>query len=31
MQIFNLVAWQEFIKYLKEGKFKKPKKQTDDD
>lgn len=26
MQIFNIMAWQEFIKYIREGKFKNPNK-----
>lgn len=27
MQIFNIMAWQEFIKYIREGKFKNPNKR----
>ncbi len=28
LQIFNLMAWQEFVKYLREGKFKRNNKQS---
>lgn len=27
MQIFNIMAWQEFIRYIREGKFKNPNKR----
>jgi len=28
MQIFNIMAWQEFVRYLREGKFKNPNKKN---
>ncbi|MBI5540981.1 MAG: carboxypeptidase-like regulatory domain-containing protein [Bacteroidia bacterium] len=28
MQIFNVIAWQQFFEYLKEGKFKRTKKKV---
>ncbi|MCX7861405.1 MAG: hypothetical protein N2449_00215 [Bacteroidales bacterium] len=27
LQIFNIMAWQEFVRYLREGKFKNPDKK----
>jgi len=30
MQIFNIMAWQEFIRYIREGKFKNPNKRKKD-
>lgn len=28
LQIFNIMAWQEFVRYLREGKFKNPEKRN---
>ena len=31
MQIFNVMAWQKFIEYIREGKFKNPYKKKKED
>jgi len=31
MQIFNVMAWQKFIEYIREGKFKNPNKKKKKD